>query len=106
MQYLPWIVAGVLAIVALLQFTAAKSACLKLNTLNEYVQFLLFQPEVYNDHRDKFLGFVAQQSSAAVADQAMASYQAIENMAAQLFDDALLANIKMRSQSQESTSDR
>jgi hypothetical protein len=104
MQYLPWILAGIFAIVAFLQFTAAKSAYQKLNVLNEYIQFLLFQPKVYNDHRDKFLGFVAQRASASVSDQAMASYQAVENMAAQLYDHVLLANVKMRSQPHESPS--
>lgn len=101
MQYLPWVFAGVFAMIAFLQFTAAKSAYRKLNILNEYVQFLLFQPKVYSDHREKFLGFVAEESIASVSDHAMASYQAIENMATQLYDRVLTANVLSRSQRHE-----
>jgi len=39
---------------------------------------------------------------ASVSDQAMASYQAIENMAIQLEDKILVANVASRGQRQES----
>lgn len=102
MQYLSWIFVGIFAIIAFQQFSAAKSAYQKLNILNEYLQFLLFQPKVYSDHREKFLGFVAEKASASVSDQAMASYQAIENMAAQIYGSVLIANVQSRNQRQES----
>ena len=102
MEHMSWLLAGVFVLVALWQFSAARSAYRKLNTLNEYVQFLLFQPEVYNDHREKFLGLVAEKSTASVSDQAMASFEAIENMAIQLEDKILLANVSSRGQRQES----
>ena len=96
MEILPWIFTIVFALLALLQFTAAKRAYRKLNILNEYVQFIFFQSKVYNDHRDKFLGFVAENSSSSVTDQAMSSYQAIENMAIQLHDEIIVANVESR----------
>ena len=102
MEYLSWLLVGIFALVAFWQFSASRAAYRKLNTLNEYIQFLLFQPKVYNDHREKFLKFVAEKSTASVSDQAMASYEAIENMAIQLEDKILVANVASRGQRQES----
>jgi len=102
MEHLPWFIAGAFGLVAFWQFSATRSAYRKLNTLNEYVQFLLFQPNVYNDHSEKFLGFVAEKSNASVSNQAMASYQVIENMAIQLGDHILVANVASRGLRQES----
>jgi hypothetical protein len=102
MGLMSWLLVGVFALVAVWQFSSARSACRKLNTLNEYVQFLLFQPKLYNDHREKFLGFVAEKSMASVSYQAMASYQAIENMAIQLEDKILVSNVASRGQRHES----
>lgn len=102
MELISWLLSGIFGLVAFWQFSAARSAYRKLNTLNEYVQFLLFQPKVYNDHREKFLGFVAEKSMTSVSDQAMASYQAIEKMAIQLEDKMLMANVASRGQRQES----
>jgi hypothetical protein len=77
-----WILIAVLFIVAIQQFSASRSAYRKLNTLNEYVQFLLFHPEVYDDHRKKFLTFVSENSGRSIPGQAMASYRAIDDVAA------------------------
>jgi len=96
MERMLWVLVTLLVVVAFWQFSASRSAYRKLNTLNEYVQFLLFQPQVYEDHRQKLLTFASQNSSRSVTDQAMASYQAIENMALQLEGKILLANVKMR----------
>lgn len=96
MERMLWVLITLLAVVAFWQFSASRSAYRKLNTLNEYVQFLLFQPLVYEDHRQKLLTFVSQNSSRSVTDQAMASYQAIENIALQLEGEILLANVKCR----------
>ncbi len=93
-----WVVVGILAVVVLFEIFALKSAYRKLNSLNEYVQFLLFQPEIYKDHREKFLSLVSQNSKADFSNQAMASYQAIENMALGLKDKILLSNMKNRSE--------
>ncbi len=93
-----WILAAVFAVLAAFELYTARSACRKLNTLNEYVQFLLFQPKVYNDHRDKFLSFLSQMDKTDVGAQAMASYQAVENMALALEDKILLANVLSRSE--------
>lgn len=103
MEHMLWVLVTLLAVVAFWQFSASRSAYRKLNTLNEYVQFLLFQPEVYEDNRQKFLTFVSQNSSRSIADQAMASYQAIESVALQLEDKILLANVKMRGSHDDST---
>ena len=97
---MPWILAAVLAAAALLELNAARSAYRKLNAVNEYVQFLFFQPKVYNDHREKFLSFVCQSGEGDVSDQAMASYQAVDDMALALEDKILLANVISRSKGQ------
>ena len=91
-----WILVAVLLIVAIQQFSASRSAYRKLNTLNEYVQFLLFHPEVYEDHRKKFLAFVSENSGRSMQDQAMASYRTIEDVAAKLEEAIVLANVKSR----------
>ena len=100
MEIMSWLIAGFFALVALWQISAARSAYRKLNTLNEYIQFILFQPKVYNDHREKFLGFVAESCTASPPDQAMASYQAIEDMAINLEDKIFVANVVSRSHGQ------
>lgn len=102
MEYLSWFIAGAFALVAISQFSAARSTYRKLNTLNEYIQFLFFQPKVYDDHRAKFLGFVAEKYNASVSDQAMASYQAIENIAIELENKILVANVASRGLRRES----
>jgi len=91
-----WILVVILAVVATWQFSASRATYRKLNTLNEYVQFLLFHPQVYEDHRAKFLSFVSETSTMNVSDQAMASYRAIEDMAVELEDKILLSNVKSR----------
>ena len=92
-----WALVAVLLAFSIFQFSAARRAYWKLNALNEYVQFLIFQPQVYEDHRKKFLAFVSQNTSSSISDQAMASYQAIDDMAAKLENtDALLSNVKSR----------
>lgn len=91
-----WILGAVLAIIAILQFLASRAAYRKLNTLNEYVQFLLFHPQVYEDHRAKFLSFVSKNSNMSISDQTMASYRAIEDMAVKLEDKILLSNVISR----------
>ncbi|MBI3807280.1 MAG: hypothetical protein HY281_07165 [Nitrospirae bacterium] len=100
MKHMIWTLVAVFAAVALFEFNAARQAYRKLNALNEYVQFLLFQPKVYKDHQEKFLLFVSQNRKKDVSDQAMASYQAIEQMVHALQDEILLANVKSRSEGQ------
>lgn len=96
MNRMIWILVVILAIAAIWQFSASRAAYRKLNTLNEYVQFLLFHPQVYEDHRAKFLSFVSENSNMSVSDQAMASYRAIEDIAVKLEDKILLSNVKSR----------
>lgn len=86
----------VLAVIAIWQLITIRSAYRKLSTLNEYVQFLLFNPQIYEDHREKFLVFVSENSGMSISNQAMASYRAIVDMAAKLEDKILLANVKSR----------
>lgn len=101
MELIVWLLVGAFALIAFFQFFAATSAYKKLNTLNEYVQFLLFHPEVYNNHREKFLRFVADKSTASSSDQTMASYQMIEDIAIQLQASILLANVASRGRQQD-----
>jgi len=42
MEYLSWLLVGIFALVACWQFSAARGAYRKLNTLNEYIQFCSF----------------------------------------------------------------
>jgi hypothetical protein len=96
MNRMIWILVVVLAIVAIWQFSASRAAYRKLNTLNEYVQFLFFHSQVYEDHRAKFLSFVSENSNMSVSDQAMASYRAIEDIAVKLGGEVLISNVKSR----------
>lgn len=97
MEYIPWVLAAIFAVFALFELSAAKSSYRKLNDLNEYVQYLLFHPQVYGDHREKFLSYVAQLGEADVTQRAMASSRAVEYMAIGLADKILLPNILSRS---------
>lgn len=95
-----WIIlVAVLLIVAIWQFSASRRTYRKLNTLNEYIQFLLLHLEVYEDHRAKFFAFVSEHSKLNISDQAMASYRAIEDMAIKLEGEILLANVASRGSS-------
>ncbi len=85
-----WILVAVLLLFAIQQFSASRSAYRKLNALNEYVQFLIFHPEVYEDHKKKFLAFASENSGASVINQAMTSYRAIEDIATKLYKDIVM----------------
>ncbi|MGH8542868.1 MAG: hypothetical protein ACREX3_04365 [Gammaproteobacteria bacterium] len=67
--------------------------------MNEYVQFLLFRPEVYEDHTRKFIAFVSDKSKSTVSDQARAAYRAIEDIATTLEGEILIANVASRASS-------
>ena len=90
------VVVVALAAFALFELNAARAAYKKLNVLNEYTQFLLFHPEVYANHREKFIAFVSETRGAGVSQQAMATYQSVENMAGEVHEATLLANVMSR----------
>lgn len=100
-----WILVVVLAIIAIFEFLASRGAYRKLNALNEYTQFLLFHPEVYKDHKTKFLPILVNNSDLKVNEQAMASYNFIENMAVTLCEHIFLANVVTRAKVAELIND-
>lgn len=87
-----WIIAVILLLLLIWQASATKRLAQKLNSLNEYTQFLLFYPNVYTDHRSKFGDFLKSIKGKDASDQAMLSYQVIEEMAIQGEGTFLLAN--------------
>jgi hypothetical protein len=92
-----WVIAAVLFAIAAFELMAARRAYKKLNSLSEYIQFLIFQPKVYEDHRKKFLDFVSKNQNLSISDQASAAYRSIDEMAAKMEEtNAILANVKSR----------
>lgn len=87
-----WTIALILLLLLIWQMSATKRLARKLNSLNEYTQFLLFHPNVYADHRSKFGNFLKSINGKDAANQAMLSYQVIEEMAVQGDGTFLLAN--------------
>lgn len=90
------IVAALVATV-FLQLFAYRHLARKLNSLNEYIQFVLFLPEVYENHRNKFLDFLNDSGIADPMKLTHASWEAIEKMAAILEGDVLVHNFVARS---------
>jgi hypothetical protein len=64
--------------------------------LTEYAQFLLLNMESYQDHRRKFLDYLEGTGQKTPAERGKDAQQVIENMAASLFNKALLGNVAAR----------
>lgn len=93
MEWIGWILFVALL---MLYLSYGKYAANRKNFLAEYVQFLMFHPEVYRDHRAKFLAFLKDQTERHPTRLAMISYNALEKMAGALRGDLLLANVAVR----------
>ena len=91
-----WIISAILLLLLIWSILIARRFAHKLNILNEYTQFLLFHPKVYEDHRKKFGNFLKSLEDKDPTNQAMMSYQVTEWMALQLGDKILLANVVKR----------
>jgi hypothetical protein len=78
------------------QRKAYKMALNELNALNEYTQFLLFNREVYENHRTKFLDFVQSIQDKPYDQKAMMAHKVIENMANKGEGSFLLVNVYKR----------
>lgn len=87
-----WTIAIILLVLLIWQTMATRRLAKKLNILSEYTQFLLFHPKVYADHRQKYGVFLKSIGDKDVVNQAMLSYQMIENIAIQCTDSITLAN--------------
>src|SRR5262245_30761046 len=96
-----WIIVGILLLFVLWQAFVIKTQYRKLNSLNEYTQFLLFNPEVYRDHRSKFFDFLRSVENQNSTSKAMMSYQVIEDIATKLNQSILLANTVKREDSDD-----
>jgi hypothetical protein len=92
----PWILVALAVLACLFELKAYKLALKKQNLLNEYTQFLLFNPEVYKDHRFKFRAFLESIGDKNAVEKAMISFQMIEGMAEQLEKDIVIANAMIR----------
>ena len=64
--------------------------------LTEYAQFLLLNTESYQDHRRKFLDYLESTGHKTPAERGKDAQRVIENMAASLFNKALLGNVAAR----------
>jgi len=64
--------------------------------LTEYAQFLLLNTESYQDHRRKFLDYLEGTGQKTPMERGKDAQRVIANMAASLFNKALLGNVAAR----------
>lgn len=104
MHLLGWILFGSAII---WHFLSLNHLSKRINSLNEFVQFLFFNPAVYNNHRTKFLEFLKKHAAPSLKEQAVLSNdnrmlwavcsRTIDAIAQELYGEITLANVAMRS---------
>lgn len=94
MEWLGWILFVILLI---LYLSYGKYSAKGRTLMLEYVEFLFFQPDVYRDHRAKFIAFLKEQTERDRTRLAVISYEALDKMAQALPGGIFLANVVIRS---------
>lgn len=92
-HWLGWILFGILAVVYI---SFQRYSANMRNSMAEYVQFLFFHPEVYRNHRKKFIAFLKDQTETDLTRLAMVSYEALDQIAQTVRGEISQANVLVR----------
>ncbi|MGH8199042.1 MAG: hypothetical protein ACREVO_01530 [Steroidobacteraceae bacterium] len=88
--------ASVLGLLAASFLTLYRRAFRERIVITEYTQFLLLSPKSYQEHRQKFIDYLANTGQRTALERAKDARRVIESMARSLFDKILPGNIAAR----------
>ncbi|HEY1891051.1 MAG TPA: hypothetical protein VGG63_11630 [Steroidobacteraceae bacterium] len=88
--------ASVLGLLAVAFLALYRRAFRERIAITEFTQFLLLSPKSYEEHRQKFIDYLADTGQRTAMDRAKDARRVIEGMALNLFDKVLLGNIAAR----------
>lgn len=88
--------ASVLGLLAASFLTLYRRASQERIVITEYAQFLLLSPKTYEEHRQKFVDYLADTARRTTLDRAKDARRVIAGMATSLFGTTLPGNIAAR----------
>ena len=86
------------AVILALYISSSRHMANRAESLTEYIEFLLMHPDVYNDHRQKYLGLlqtINEQHKDPIKVKFVAA-NSVSDIAARLYDRAMIANVVLR----------
>jgi hypothetical protein len=95
---LVWIIIAVLLLVAANFLALYRYSLRDIIAHSEYAQFLLLNPDVYEDHRKKFLEYLASTPQRTPKEGAIASNRALATIVRNMRGQMILANLASRNQ--------
>lgn len=88
--------ASVLGLLAVGFFALYRRVSRERIAISEYAQFLLLSPKSYEEHRQKFLDYLAGTGQKTAVERAQDARRVIDTKAISLVDKVLLGNIAAR----------
>ena len=94
-----WIGWALFAIMAVIHVSYLRHSAKRANSLNEFIQFLLYHPKIYTDQRARLLSLLEEQSRSPKDATTMATTisQTVDAVAEKMEQEIYMANAVVRS---------